>query len=141
MRLVELGAEALVPSRRMGELAKCGMSADASVIRRHPDGRRSATAAGHGPASGAKLVDDTLELLDLLMATELVNKAQTASDKKKVRKHPKLTKASARLAVAVEALFSSNGWGGPTNGCGCWRCGRRSRRSSPGRNCAPRWSW
>lgn len=30
-----------------------------------------------------------LELLDLLMATELVNKAQSASNKEKVRKHPK----------------------------------------------------
>jgi Domain of unknown function (DUF4158) len=32
-----------------------------------------------------KSVDDTLELLDLLMATELVNKAQTTSNKEKVR--------------------------------------------------------
>ena len=47
------------------------------------------------------------------MAAELVNKAQTASNKEKVRKHPKLARASARLAVAVEALFESDGWGGP----------------------------
>jgi hypothetical protein len=47
------------------------------------------------------------------MAAELVNKAQTASDKEKVRKHPRLARASARLAVAVEALFESDGWGGP----------------------------
>ena len=45
------------------------------------------------------------------MATELLNKAQTAANKEKVRKHPKLAKASARLAVAVEALFESDGWG------------------------------
>ncbi len=61
----------------------------------------------------AKSVDDTLELLDLLMTTELLGKARTAADKEKVRKHPKLAKASARLAVAVEALFESDGWGGP----------------------------
>jgi hypothetical protein len=30
-----------------------------------------------------------------------------------VRKHPKLAKSAARLAVAVEALFESDGWGGP----------------------------
>ena len=47
------------------------------------------------------------------MAAELVNKAQTASNKEKARKHPKLARASARLAVAVEALFESDGWGGP----------------------------
>jgi hypothetical protein len=43
----------------------------------------------------------------------LVNKAQNASNKEKLRKHPKLAKSAARLAVAVEALFESDGWGGP----------------------------
>ena len=33
--LAELGAEELVPPRRLGELVKYGMSADASQIRRH----------------------------------------------------------------------------------------------------------
>ena len=45
-----------------------------------------------------KSVDDTLELLFLLMATELVNKTQNASNKEKVRKHPKLARSAARLA-------------------------------------------
>ncbi len=35
--LAGLGAEALVPPRRLGELARYGMSADASLIRRHRD--------------------------------------------------------------------------------------------------------
>ena len=89
------------------------MSADASLIRRHPDGRRLATLLATVRRLEAKSVDDALELLDLLMAAELVNKAQTASNKEKVRKHPKLARASARLAVAVETLFESDGWGGP----------------------------
>jgi TnpA family transposase len=111
--LAGLGAEALVPPRRLGELARYGMSADASQIRRHPDGRRLATLLATVRHLEAKSVDDTLELLDLLMAAELVTKAHTASDKEKVRKHPKLARASARLAVAVEALFESDSWGGP----------------------------
>ena len=111
--LAELGAEALVPPRRLGELARYGMSADSSLIRRHLDGRRMATLLATVRHLEAKSVNDTLELLDLLMAAELVNKAQTASDKEKVRKHPKLARASARLAVAVETLFESDGWGGP----------------------------
>jgi hypothetical protein len=41
--LAELGAEALVPPRRLGELARYGMSADASLIRHHGSGRRLAT--------------------------------------------------------------------------------------------------
>lgn len=60
----------------------------------------------------AKSVDDTLELLDLLISVELLNKAQIAADKQKVRKHPRLIKATARLAVAVEALFDSDDWAG-----------------------------
>jgi len=72
--LAELGAEALVPPRRLGELARYGMSADASLIRRHPDGRRLATLLATVRHLEAKSVDDTLELLDLLMTAELVNK-------------------------------------------------------------------
>ncbi|MDQ2874551.1 MAG: DUF4158 domain-containing protein [Actinomycetota bacterium] len=113
LELAELGAEALVPQRRLGELAKYGMRADASALRRHPDGRRLATLLATVRYLEGKSIVDTLELLDLLMATELLNKAQTAADKEKVRKHPKLARASARLAVAVEALFESDGWGGP----------------------------
>ncbi|MGH3191170.1 MAG: hypothetical protein ACRDOL_28785 [Streptosporangiaceae bacterium] len=82
-------------------------------MRRHPDGRRLATLLATVRFLEGKSVDDTLELLDLLMATELVNKAQNASSKEKVRKHPKLAKSATRLAVAVEALFESDGWGGP----------------------------
>ena len=110
--LAELGAEALVPPRRLGELARYGMSADASLIRRHPDGRRLATLLATVRHLEAKSVDDTLEMLDLLMSAELVGRARTASDKDKARRHPRLARASARLAVAVEALFDSDGWGG-----------------------------
>jgi len=55
------------------------MSADASQIRRHPDGRRLATRLATVLHLEAKSFADTLELLVLLAATELVNYAQTAS--------------------------------------------------------------
>jgi hypothetical protein len=58
----------------------------------------------------AESVDDAL---DLLMTTELLGRAQRESDKENARRHPRLARASARLAVAVEALFESDGWGGP----------------------------
>jgi hypothetical protein len=41
--MADLGVESLVPARRLAELAKYGMRADASLIRRHGDGRRSTT--------------------------------------------------------------------------------------------------
>ena len=91
--LADLGTETRVPPRR---LASYGMSADASQLGRHPDGRRLATLLATVRHLEAKSVGDTLELLDRLMTTELVNKAQTASDQEKVRKHPRLAKVSAR---------------------------------------------
>jgi hypothetical protein len=109
--MADLGAQDLVPPRRLNELARYGMNADVAQIRRHSGGRRMATLLATVRLLEAKSVDDTLELLDLLMATELLNKAQTAANKEKIRNHPKLAKASARLAVAVEALFASDGWG------------------------------
>jgi hypothetical protein len=47
------------------------------------------------------------------MTTELLGKAQRESGKENARRHPRLARASARLAVAVEALFESDGWGAP----------------------------
>ena len=111
--LASLGAESVVPPRRLGDLARYGMTADAWLIRRHPGDRRLATLLATARHLEAKSVDDALELLDLLMSAELLNKAQREADKDKARKHPRLARASARLAVAVEALFDSDGWGGP----------------------------
>lgn len=104
--------EAKVPSQRLAELVKYGMRADASMLRRHPPARRVATLLATVRHLEGKAIDDALELLDLLMTTELLAKARSASDKDRLRKHPRLAKASARLAVAVEALFAAEGWSG-----------------------------
>ena len=109
--LARVGVEDMVPQQRLDELAKYGMRADASTLRRHPPGRRVATLLATVRHLEGKSVDDALELLDLLMVTELLNKARSASDKDKVRTHPRLAKASARLAAAVEVLFAAEGWG------------------------------
>ena len=111
--LAGLAAEAVAPPRRLGELARYGMTADAWLLRRHPDDRRLATLLATARYLEAKSVDDAVELLDLLMSAELLNKAQREADRDKARNHPRLARASARLAVAVEALFESDGWGGP----------------------------
>ncbi|MGH3200219.1 MAG: Tn3 family transposase, partial [Streptosporangiaceae bacterium] len=111
--LARLGAEARVPPRRMAELARYGMTASASLIRRHADPRQLATLVATVRHLEGKSIDDALELLDLLMATELLGRAQRESDKENARRHPRLARASARLAVAVEALFESDGWGAP----------------------------
>jgi hypothetical protein len=83
LELASMRLEDLVPPRRLTELARYGMTAKATALRRHPDGRRLATLMATVRHLEAKSVDDTLELLDLLMSTELLNKANTAADKEK----------------------------------------------------------
>ena len=50
------------------------------------------------------------------MSAELLGKAQRDADKDKARKHPRLARASARLAVAVGALFDVRRLGRPGRG-------------------------
>jgi hypothetical protein len=59
-----------------------------------------------------KAIDDALELLDLLMVTELLGKAERVSDKQTLRAHPRLARASVKLARAVSVLFEVTDHGG-----------------------------
>jgi TnpA family transposase len=97
----------LVPQRRLVELARYGMGAKAPQLRRHPPSRRLATLAATVAHLESKSIDDVLELFDLLMVTELLGKAERAATKEKVRQHPKLARASAKLAAAVEVLLDA----------------------------------
>jgi hypothetical protein len=74
--LARLGAEARVPPRRMAELSRYGMTASASLIRRHSGARRLATLVATVRHLEAASIDDALELLDLLMSAELLGRAQ-----------------------------------------------------------------
>ncbi|MFF5211064.1 DUF4158 domain-containing protein [Streptosporangium sp. NPDC000396] len=96
-----------VPQRRLVDLAKYGLGARSAQMKRHPSERRIATLVASVRRLETKTIDDALELLDLLMVTELLGKAQREADKQKVRRHPKLAKASARLALAVEVLLEA----------------------------------
>jgi len=96
-----------VPQRRLAELARYGMSATAFQLKKHPPSRRRATLVATVQRLRSKTIDDALELLDLLMVTELLGPTQREADKQTVRRHPQLAKASARLAVAVELLLTA----------------------------------
>ena len=111
LELAALRIEDLVPPRRLADLSRYGMTAKAQQMRRHPAARRLATLIATVRHLEAKSVDDTLELLDLLMTTELLGKAHMAADKEKVRKHPALAKVTSRLLVAAGALVESEEWG------------------------------
>ncbi len=107
-----LGLDAVVPHRRLVELARYGMAGTAAQLRRHPDARKLATLLATVVYLEAKSVDDALELLDLLMVTELLGKAEREADRETVRRHPRLARASAKLAAAVEVLLEATGWDG-----------------------------
>jgi TnpA family transposase len=106
-----MGLEEVVPSRRLVDMARYGMSAKSQQISRHPQARRLATLLATVVYLEGKATDDALELLDLLMTTDLLGKAERESEKDKARRHPRLARASAKLAVAVEVLFEAAGWG------------------------------
>src|SRR5260370_786019 len=101
--LARFGAEGGVPPRRMAEVSRYGMTASASLIRRHSDPRQLATLVATVRHLEGRSIDDALELLDLLMTTELLGRAQRESDKENARRQPRLARASPRLARAVEA--------------------------------------
>jgi hypothetical protein len=120
---VALGAldlDAVVPHRRVVELARYAMAAKAPQLRRHPRSRKLATMLAAVVYLEAKAIDDCLELLDLLMVTELLGKAQRESNAEKLRQHPKLARASATLAAAMAVLLEATGPGEPLGLAELW---------------------
>jgi hypothetical protein len=84
--------------------------------RRHSSGvilhaRRTATLVATVVHLQAASIDDCLELFDLIMTTELLGKAERETNKQPARDHPRLARASAKLAVAVEKLLEMSASG------------------------------
>lgn len=101
----------VVPRRRLDELARYGMAARAGQLKKHPLPRRYATVVATVARLRAKTIDDALDLLDLLMVTELAGKAHQQVNKATIRGWPRFAKASSRLAAAVETLLEAAEWG------------------------------
>src|SRR5260370_1318089 len=93
--------EASVTPRRLAELARYGMGADVAQLKRHGDARPMATLAATAAQLEATATDDALELLELLMATELTGTARQEADKETVKRHPGLAPAAATPAVVA----------------------------------------
>ena len=106
---------ALVPARRLVELARYGMAAKAPRLRRHPPARRIATLLATVVHLQTASIDDCLELFDLLMVTELLGKAERETDKQRARDHPRLARASLKLAAAVGKLLDASSSGQPVD--------------------------
>jgi hypothetical protein len=102
--LAGLGAEAVVPPRRLGELARYGMTADAWLIRRHPDDRRLATLLATTRYLEAKSVDDALELLDLQPEAQVVPGGEHEPQLRRCTHHQQLELAQRLRAQLVHVI-------------------------------------
>jgi len=107
----KLGAGGLdvsgVPPNRLLVLARHGLTAKAPHLRQLSEPRRSATLAAAVRQLEQVAIDDALDLLDLLMATKLLARAERESIKDTLRKLPRFTAASAKLAAAIQILFAA----------------------------------
>ena len=96
----------VVPARRLVELARYGLTGKTTLLRRHPPARRHATLLATVRHLARKATDDALELLDELVANNLVGSAVRAAEANALDDHARLTDAAALLAVAVKLLLA-----------------------------------
>jgi TnpA family transposase len=96
-----------VPHRRVVALARYGMAAKATALRRHPEPRRLATLVATVRSLEAKAVDDALDLFDVLVTNDLLARAARESRKEKLRRYPRLSKDAGKLAAAVGVLLDA----------------------------------
>ena len=102
-----LPRSSVIPQRRVVALARYGMAAKATALRRHPEPRRLATLVATVKSLEARTVDDALELFDVLMTNDLLARAARQSRKEKLRRYPRLSKDAGKLAAAVGVLLDA----------------------------------
>jgi hypothetical protein len=103
---------AVVPQRRAVDLARRGMTSNATDLRRTaPYSKRLATLLATVVYLEAKATDDALELFDLIMTNELLARAERQSNADKLKRYPRMSKDASRLKTAVEVLLEAEEWG------------------------------
>jgi hypothetical protein len=95
----------------MVDLARYGMAAKATALRRHGPSHRLATLLATVAYLEAKSIDACLELLDLLMVTDLLGKAERETARERARRRPGLARYPAALAAVVEVLSEVTEYG------------------------------
>ncbi|MEU0186281.1 Tn3 family transposase [Streptomyces sp. NPDC006207] len=96
-----------IPPRRLAELSRYGVDGKASLLRRHGDSRRLATLLATTAYLTTRAVDDALDLLEVLIATKLLAKAERETVKEKMKTLPRVERASAKLATAFQVVFDT----------------------------------
>ncbi|GAB2804601.1 Tn3-like element Tn3 family transposase [Streptomyces chlorus] len=96
-----------IPPRRLAELSRYGVDGKASLLKRHGDSRRLATLLATAVYLTTRAVDDALDLLEVLIATKLLAKAERETVKEKIKTLPKVERAGAKLATAFQVVFDT----------------------------------
>ncbi|MFD7623526.1 Tn3 family transposase [Streptomyces sp. NPDC059802] len=93
--------------RRLAELSRYGVDGKASLLKRHGDSRRLATLLATAVYLTTRAVDDALDLLEVLIATKLLAKAERETVKEKIKTLPRVERAGAKLATAFQVVFDT----------------------------------
>jgi hypothetical protein len=110
---------AMAPLNRVRALARYGIVAKAPHLRQLSEARRTAILLATAQRLEQLAVDDALDLLDLLMATKLLARAERASMRERLRSLPRFAAASATLAAVVHILLEATAASEAT-GTGGW---------------------
>jgi hypothetical protein len=97
----------LVPENRLTALARFGMTAKAPQLRQLTEPRRTATLIATVQRLEKVAIDDALDLFDLLMTTRLLARAERESARERLRTLPSFSRASAKLAAAIQVLLDA----------------------------------
>jgi hypothetical protein len=96
-----------IPPRRLAELSRYGVDGKATLLKRHNDARRLATLLATAVHLTTRAVDDALDLLEVLIATKLLAKAERETAKEKMKTLPRVERAGAKLATAFQVVFDT----------------------------------
>jgi hypothetical protein len=95
-----------IPQSRLQALARFANTAKASVIRKLPDARRLATLVAFAGSLEAAALDDSLDLLDILI-TEIFSEAERASKRARLRTIKDLDAAAIQLTHVCRLILDS----------------------------------
>jgi Tn3 transposase DDE domain len=96
-----------VPSTRLLALARYGVTANAAALGDLAESRRTATLVAALHSLERTAMDDALDLFDVLMASRLLARAERESARERLRALPRFTRASAKLAAAIQVLLDA----------------------------------
>jgi len=93
-----------IPPARPAGLARQGLTANAAMLRRPPEARRTATLLATTRALQVTAADDALDLFAVLIATKLIGAAERASVQDRLRSLPQPRQASATLPTCAPSI-------------------------------------